>query len=224
MSTAVMVSFCQLQQESPAKKTRLHCDVDNNLITSTPSNTNSPRRTASRVGKKGSINGRKLTMLKVIELYHLTSGLFFSLRIILLLNLVFSALQKRPIMTGIRRSRTAVWRIRLQLSWPPVLPGQPCLGRSSALFLTFSHQLKVIPVISMLFHCFVHAHHLASYLFQNASFLSLFVLNCKPYRVCRIIKVMLWYVRKRFYVNFFFFVSQHLQAQTPLTRLWKPRR
>uniref|UniRef100_A0A3Q2FZD3 CTD small phosphatase like 2 n=1 Tax=Cyprinodon variegatus TaxID=28743 RepID=A0A3Q2FZD3_CYPVA len=48
----------KLQQESPAKKTRLHCDVDNNLITSTPSNTNSPRRTASRVGKKGSINGQ----------------------------------------------------------------------------------------------------------------------------------------------------------------------
>uniref|UniRef100_A0A146P7D0 CTD small phosphatase like 2 n=1 Tax=Fundulus heteroclitus TaxID=8078 RepID=A0A146P7D0_FUNHE len=48
----------KLQQESPAKKTRLHCDVDNNLITSTPTDTNSPRRTASRVGKKGSINGQ----------------------------------------------------------------------------------------------------------------------------------------------------------------------
>ncbi|KAK5608875.1 hypothetical protein CRENBAI_019051 [Crenichthys baileyi] len=48
----------KLQQESPAKKTRLHCDVDNNLITSTPTNTSSPRRTASRVGKKNSINGQ----------------------------------------------------------------------------------------------------------------------------------------------------------------------
>lgn len=40
-------------QENPAKKARLHCDVDNNLITSTPSNT--PR---SRVGKRGSVNGQ----------------------------------------------------------------------------------------------------------------------------------------------------------------------
>ncbi|XP_007554086.1 CTD small phosphatase-like protein 2-B [Poecilia formosa] len=48
----------KLQQESPAKKTRLHCDVDNNLITSTPTNANSPRRSASRVSKKGTINGQ----------------------------------------------------------------------------------------------------------------------------------------------------------------------
>ncbi|XP_017260965.1 CTD small phosphatase-like protein 2-B [Kryptolebias marmoratus] len=48
----------KFQQESPAKKTRLHCDVDNNLITSTPANTNSPRKAVSRVGKKGSINGQ----------------------------------------------------------------------------------------------------------------------------------------------------------------------
>lgn len=40
-------------QENPAKKARLHCDVDNNLITSTPSNT--PR---SRVGKRGPVNGQ----------------------------------------------------------------------------------------------------------------------------------------------------------------------
>ncbi|KAM4593948.1 CTD small phosphatase-like protein 2-B [Odontesthes bonariensis] len=45
----------KLQQESPAKKSRLHCDVDNNLITSTPPNTNAPRRTVS---KKGSVNGQ----------------------------------------------------------------------------------------------------------------------------------------------------------------------
>uniref|UniRef100_A0AAQ5XKE7 FCP1 homology domain-containing protein n=1 Tax=Amphiprion ocellaris TaxID=80972 RepID=A0AAQ5XKE7_AMPOC len=44
----------KVQQESPAKKTRLHCDVDNNLITSTPSNTNTPRKTISRVGRRGS--------------------------------------------------------------------------------------------------------------------------------------------------------------------------
>uniref|UniRef100_A0A3Q2YTZ3 FCP1 homology domain-containing protein n=1 Tax=Hippocampus comes TaxID=109280 RepID=A0A3Q2YTZ3_HIPCM len=42
----------KVQQESPAKKACLHCDVDNNLITSTP-DTN----TALRIGKKGSVNG-----------------------------------------------------------------------------------------------------------------------------------------------------------------------
>uniref|UniRef100_A0A8C7Z9D8 FCP1 homology domain-containing protein n=1 Tax=Oryzias sinensis TaxID=183150 RepID=A0A8C7Z9D8_9TELE len=47
----------KIQQECPAKKTRFHCDVDNNLITSSPSITNTPRRTVSRVGKKGSVNG-----------------------------------------------------------------------------------------------------------------------------------------------------------------------
>uniref|UniRef100_A0A8D3BIY9 FCP1 homology domain-containing protein n=1 Tax=Scophthalmus maximus TaxID=52904 RepID=A0A8D3BIY9_SCOMX len=46
----------KVEQESPAKKTRLHCDVDNNLITST--NTNTPRRTISRVGTRGSVNGQ----------------------------------------------------------------------------------------------------------------------------------------------------------------------
>uniref|UniRef100_A0A8C4HXH4 CTD small phosphatase like 2 n=1 Tax=Dicentrarchus labrax TaxID=13489 RepID=A0A8C4HXH4_DICLA len=48
----------KVQQESPAKKTRLHCDVDNNLITSTPTNTNNPRKTISRVGRRGSLNGQ----------------------------------------------------------------------------------------------------------------------------------------------------------------------
>uniref|UniRef100_A0A3P9JA44 CTD (carboxy-terminal domain, RNA polymerase II, polypeptide A) small phosphatase like 2b n=1 Tax=Oryzias latipes TaxID=8090 RepID=A0A3P9JA44_ORYLA len=47
----------KIQQECPAKKTRFHCDVDNNLITSSPPITNTPRRTVSRVGKKGSVNG-----------------------------------------------------------------------------------------------------------------------------------------------------------------------
>ncbi|XP_061598319.1 CTD small phosphatase-like protein 2-B [Cololabis saira] len=47
----------KLQQETPAKKTRLHCDVDNNLITSTP-NTNTPRRTVSRIGKRETVNGQ----------------------------------------------------------------------------------------------------------------------------------------------------------------------
>ncbi|XP_057707366.1 CTD small phosphatase-like protein 2-B [Corythoichthys intestinalis] len=37
---------------TPAKKARLHCDVDNNLITSTPDS-----NTAHRVGRKGSVNG-----------------------------------------------------------------------------------------------------------------------------------------------------------------------
>ncbi|XP_037551341.1 CTD small phosphatase-like protein 2-B [Nematolebias whitei] len=48
----------KFQQESPAKKSRLYCDVDNNLITSTPTNTNAPRRAVSREGKKDSINGQ----------------------------------------------------------------------------------------------------------------------------------------------------------------------
>ncbi|XP_037648986.1 CTD small phosphatase-like protein 2-B isoform X1 [Sebastes umbrosus] len=48
----------KVQQESPAKKTRLHCDVDNNLITSTTPKTNTPRRTISRVGRRGSLNGQ----------------------------------------------------------------------------------------------------------------------------------------------------------------------
>uniref|UniRef100_A0A672YAP4 CTD (carboxy-terminal domain, RNA polymerase II, polypeptide A) small phosphatase like 2b n=1 Tax=Sphaeramia orbicularis TaxID=375764 RepID=A0A672YAP4_9TELE len=46
----------KVQQESPAKKSRLHCDVDNNLITSTPPNANNPR---SRVGRRGPVNGRE---------------------------------------------------------------------------------------------------------------------------------------------------------------------
>ncbi|XP_034047604.1 CTD small phosphatase-like protein 2 [Thalassophryne amazonica] len=48
----------KVQQESPAKKTRLHCDVDNSLITSTPSNTNKSCRTITRVSRRGSINGQ----------------------------------------------------------------------------------------------------------------------------------------------------------------------
>lgn len=54
-----MSRLLQVQQESPAKKTRLHCDVDNNLITSTTPNTNTPRKTISRVGRRGSLNGRE---------------------------------------------------------------------------------------------------------------------------------------------------------------------
>ncbi|KAF3686503.1 CTD small phosphatase-like protein 2 [Channa argus] len=46
------------QEESPPKQTRLHCDVDNNLITSTTPNTNAPRRAVSRVNRRDSINGQ----------------------------------------------------------------------------------------------------------------------------------------------------------------------
>lgn len=49
----------QVQQEAPAKKARLQCDVDNNLITSTTPNTNTPSKTITRVGRRGSLNGRK---------------------------------------------------------------------------------------------------------------------------------------------------------------------
>ncbi|KAJ4947333.1 hypothetical protein JOQ06_009369 [Pogonophryne albipinna] len=45
----------KVQQESPAKKTRLHCDVDNNLISSTTPDSNTPRRTIAR---RGSLNGQ----------------------------------------------------------------------------------------------------------------------------------------------------------------------
>ncbi|KAM6980892.1 CTD small phosphatase-like protein 2-B [Aplochiton taeniatus] len=47
----------KVEQENPAKKTRLHCDVDNNLITSTPQAADAPRRTIARVGRRGSVNG-----------------------------------------------------------------------------------------------------------------------------------------------------------------------
>uniref|UniRef100_H2V4Y9 CTD small phosphatase like 2 n=1 Tax=Takifugu rubripes TaxID=31033 RepID=H2V4Y9_TAKRU len=49
----------KVQQEAPAKKSRLDCDVDNNLITSTTPSTNTPRKAISRVGRRGSINGRE---------------------------------------------------------------------------------------------------------------------------------------------------------------------
>lgn len=55
------VCFAQVQQESPAKKSRLDCDVDNNLITSATPNSNTPRKAISRVGRRGSINGREQT-------------------------------------------------------------------------------------------------------------------------------------------------------------------
>uniref|UniRef100_A0A3Q3WWA3 FCP1 homology domain-containing protein n=1 Tax=Mola mola TaxID=94237 RepID=A0A3Q3WWA3_MOLML len=48
----------KVQQETPAKKTRLHCDVDNNLITSSGPNTDTPRTTLSRVARSASINGQ----------------------------------------------------------------------------------------------------------------------------------------------------------------------
>lgn len=51
--------LAQVQQESSAKKPRLHCDVDNNLITSTSPNSNTPRKALSRVGRRGSVNGRE---------------------------------------------------------------------------------------------------------------------------------------------------------------------
>ncbi|XP_068617143.1 CTD small phosphatase-like protein 2-B [Brachionichthys hirsutus] len=46
------------QQESPAKRTRLHCDADNSLITSSTPTPDPPRKTISRVGRRGSLNGQ----------------------------------------------------------------------------------------------------------------------------------------------------------------------
>ncbi|XP_028294936.1 CTD small phosphatase-like protein 2-B [Gouania willdenowi] len=46
-----------VKEPPPAKKTRLHCDVDNNLITSTTPNSSTPRTAISRVGRRGSVNG-----------------------------------------------------------------------------------------------------------------------------------------------------------------------
>ncbi|KAJ7986015.1 hypothetical protein DPEC_G00346440 [Dallia pectoralis] len=43
-------------EDNPAKKTRLTCDVDNNLISSTPQTGDVPRRTISRV-RRNSVNG-----------------------------------------------------------------------------------------------------------------------------------------------------------------------
>lgn len=51
--------WAQVQQESSAKKPRLHCGVDSDLITSTPPNANSRRRAIGRVGRRGSLNGRE---------------------------------------------------------------------------------------------------------------------------------------------------------------------
>ncbi|XP_046897472.1 CTD small phosphatase-like protein 2-B [Hypomesus transpacificus] len=47
----------KVAQENSAKRTRLHCDVDNNLITSTPQGGDPPRRTMARGGRRGSVNG-----------------------------------------------------------------------------------------------------------------------------------------------------------------------
>uniref|UniRef100_A0AAY5KQ58 CTD (carboxy-terminal domain, RNA polymerase II, polypeptide A) small phosphatase like 2b n=2 Tax=Esox lucius TaxID=8010 RepID=A0AAY5KQ58_ESOLU len=46
----------KVEQENPAKKTRLTCDVDNNLISSTPQTGDVPRRAISRV-RRNSVNG-----------------------------------------------------------------------------------------------------------------------------------------------------------------------
>uniref|UniRef100_A0A8C8IZU8 CTD small phosphatase like 2 n=1 Tax=Oncorhynchus tshawytscha TaxID=74940 RepID=A0A8C8IZU8_ONCTS len=47
----------KVEQENPAKKTRLTCDVDDNLISSTPQGGDAPRRTISRVSRRNSVNG-----------------------------------------------------------------------------------------------------------------------------------------------------------------------
>lgn len=44
-------------KENSAKRTRLHCDVDNNLISSTPQGGDAPRRTVVRGARRGSVNG-----------------------------------------------------------------------------------------------------------------------------------------------------------------------
>ncbi|CAB1339537.1 unnamed protein product [Coregonus sp. 'balchen'] len=45
------------EQKNPAKKTRLTCDIDDNLISSTPQGGDTPRRTISRVSRRNSVNG-----------------------------------------------------------------------------------------------------------------------------------------------------------------------
>uniref|UniRef100_A0A4W5PYZ2 CTD small phosphatase like 2 n=1 Tax=Hucho hucho TaxID=62062 RepID=A0A4W5PYZ2_9TELE len=47
----------KVEQENPAKKTRLTCDIDDNLISSTPQGGDAPRRTISRVSRRNSVNG-----------------------------------------------------------------------------------------------------------------------------------------------------------------------
>lgn len=47
----------KVEQENSAKRTRLHCDVDNNLISSTPQGGDVPRRTVVRGARRGSVNG-----------------------------------------------------------------------------------------------------------------------------------------------------------------------
>lgn len=138
-----MSLLLKVQQESPAKKTRLHCDVDNNLITSTTPNTNTPSRTISRDGRRGSVNGGEWSSDK-----NLLPSPCFPLVSVNSRQLVNSPLQRQPIMTGVRRSPMAAWRRRRLLRWP-ALPGPPFLGPSSPLFSTSSHQLKMVSIRMM---------------------------------------------------------------------------
>uniref|UniRef100_A0A8C8JJP4 FCP1 homology domain-containing protein n=1 Tax=Oncorhynchus tshawytscha TaxID=74940 RepID=A0A8C8JJP4_ONCTS len=57
----------KVEQENPAKKTRLTCDVDDNLISSTPQGGDAPRRTISRVSRRNSVNG-----VIIPSTYHVT--------------------------------------------------------------------------------------------------------------------------------------------------------
>uniref|UniRef100_A0A4W5NTE6 CTD (carboxy-terminal domain, RNA polymerase II, polypeptide A) small phosphatase like 2b n=1 Tax=Hucho hucho TaxID=62062 RepID=A0A4W5NTE6_9TELE len=57
LSTIKKLIRGNVEQENPAKKTRLTCDVDDNLISSTPQGGDAPRRTISRVSRRNSVNG-----------------------------------------------------------------------------------------------------------------------------------------------------------------------
>ncbi|KAA0724266.1 CTD small phosphatase-like protein 2-A [Triplophysa tibetana] len=50
----------KVEQCTPAKRSRVDCDSDSNLITSTPTGGNLPSRANPRTRRKGPVNGGKL--------------------------------------------------------------------------------------------------------------------------------------------------------------------
>lgn len=49
--------YLKEERENPAKRSRIECDIDNNLITSTPRAGEKPNKQISRVRRKSQVNG-----------------------------------------------------------------------------------------------------------------------------------------------------------------------
>lgn len=96
------------------------------------------------------IHSKSRTVQKTLKKpYHpaLSLGFIFTWCLINVPNHTIS-LQMQPIMTGVKRSPMAVWRRQQLLKLPPAHPEPPFLGPSSPQFLTFSHQRKMVMVVS----------------------------------------------------------------------------